>query len=244
MTVFDKSGPVTTGWSPPKDTKLRRRLLYARYLLKRALLIRGSSDLSTLGNVSTVCSWTFCTKGLTRDSIVYSGGVGNDISFEHALVREFGCDVKLFDPSTTALATMSRFENKIPQFSFFTVGLTGRSRKLRLAPPLDAQEGSWYSSEAAGAVEVPCIDLGTLLKQNHDQQIDLLKLDIEGAEYGVLDDILRDRIPVRQILVEFHDGILPGIRLRDSLRVIFRLIARGYRLVAEVGNNHTFIYRS
>src|SRR6266496_4162159 len=92
---FDKSCPVTTGWSPPKDTRFRRRLFYVRHLLKRAFLIRGNSDLCTLGDTSTGCSWTFCPRGLAPDSVVYSGGVGNDISFEHALVKTFGCTINL-----------------------------------------------------------------------------------------------------------------------------------------------------
>lgn len=39
----------------------------------------------------------------------------------------------------------------------------------------------------------------------HHQQIDLLKLDIEGSEYRVLDEILESQIPIHQIVVEFHD---------------------------------------
>src|SRR6266446_8320724 len=131
---------------PPKDTRFRRRLIYVRHLLKRALLIRRGYNLSTLGEISTGCSWTFCPEGLACHSIIYSGGVGNDISFEHALVKNFGCTVNLLDPSPTGLATMGRVENKIPQFRFFPVGLAGHCGKLRLAPPLDAREGSWFST--------------------------------------------------------------------------------------------------
>ena len=35
-------------------------------------------------------------------------------------------------------------------------------------------------------------------------RIDLLKVDIEGAEYTGLQDLIQERIPVTQILIEFH----------------------------------------
>src|SRR5690348_626270 len=93
-------------WAPPPVTKFRRRMLYARHLLVSALFIRRGRQLKTLGQKSTGCSWTFCPDGLGPESIVYSGGVGKDISFEHALVKTFGCAVHLLDPSPTGIATM------------------------------------------------------------------------------------------------------------------------------------------
>src|SRR5216117_15515 len=93
---------------------LRYRLFYGLLLCRRYPLLE-------LGNRATGCSWRFCPNGLTAESIVYSGGVGRDITFEHALVQRFGCSVVLFDPSPTGLQTMSRPENQIPQFRFHPV---------------------------------------------------------------------------------------------------------------------------
>ena len=36
-------------------------------------------------------------------------------------------------------------------------------------------------------------------------KIDVLKMDIEGAEYSVLNQVLNSNIEIGQILVEFHD---------------------------------------
>jgi hypothetical protein len=80
------------------------------------------------------------------------------------------------------------------------------------------------------------------MRQNNHRAVDLLKIDIEGAEYGVVDQILNQSIPVRQIIVEFHDGILPDIRLRQSLRAIVKLLARGYKLIWDTANIHTFLW--
>src|SRR5213075_47075 len=160
-----------------KDTRFRRRMIYVRHLVKKALLTSRGYDLLRLGDKEAGCSWTLCPDGLGSASVVYSGGVGNDISFEHELVKRFGCTVFLFDPSPTGLATMNLPENKIPNFQFQPVGLAGARGTLRLAPPLHAEEGSWYANTTTAAtVEVPVLDLASLLDQNGHRHIDLLKL--------------------------------------------------------------------
>lgn len=220
---------------------LSRHLKNFRHKLFYGALLRRGPRLIELGDRSTGCSWMFCPDGLNDKSAVYSGGVGRDVTFEHALVRRFGCSVVLFDPSPTGLETMALPENKIPLFKFHPVGLAGQCGTLKLAPPLNPAEGSWFKQAAgAGMVEVPCVDLSTLMQRNGHEHVDLLKIDIEGAEYEVIDDLLRRRLPVKQILVEFHHDMLPGIRRNQAIRAIFKLLARGYRLLHQEGNNHTF----
>jgi FkbM family methyltransferase len=222
--------------------KLGPRIRYVRHLLDKVLLLRRGFPLSELGDKSNLCAWTLCPQGLDAQSVVYSAGVGKDITFEHALVERFGCQVTLLDPSPTGLETMNRPENKIPQFKFLPIGLAGRSGTIRLAPPPRAEEGSWFASgDGEGTIEVPCRDLASLLEEHRHPHVDLLKMDIEGAEYGVIDQILQARLPVRQILVEFHDGILSTVGHRHTVRAVVKLVARGYKLISEVGNDHTFI---
>jgi len=213
-----------------------------RYQLFYSLLLKRGCDLVTLGAPDSICKWTICPAGLGRDSIVYSGGLGSDITFEHALVQEFGCDVVLCDPSPTGVKTMTLQQHQIPQFHFFPLALAGHDGKLRLAPPLDPEGDSWFArADAPGALDLPCTNLTSLMKKNRHDHIDLLKLDIEGSEYEVIEDLLVQRIPVGQICVEFHHGILPGIRRSATIRAMLKLVRRGYRLVDQTGANHTFI---
>jgi hypothetical protein len=64
------------------------------------------------------CTWFFDIDGLTKNSIVYSGGVGKDISFELEVVDTFGCNVFLIDPSETGMSTMGKIENHRPSNHF------------------------------------------------------------------------------------------------------------------------------
>jgi FkbM family methyltransferase len=222
---------------------LNQKFRDARYAVFYGLLLNKSYPLQSLGNAANGCSWSFCPTGLDQESVVYSGGVGNDITFEHALVKQFGCKVVLLDPSPTGLATMQRPEHQMPEFQFIPAGLAGQNGVLNLAPPQNAEEGSWYSQPAeASKIQVPCHDLTTVMKRNGHTRIDLLKLDIEGSEYGVIDDILSRRIPIRQICVEYHHPYFPGISLTDTVRSVLRLRMRGYKLLCQEGTNHTFFW--
>lgn len=221
---------------------LVERFKYLRYRIFYGLLLDHSRPLISLGEVSTECRWTFCPEGLSSDSVVYAGGVGNDITFEHEIVKNFGCSVVLFDPSPTGKNTMSLPENQNPKFQFHPVGLAGECGTLQLAPPINEEEGSWFMDSTGGAtVEVPCLNLATLMQRCGHSHIDLLKIDIEGAEYGVLDDLLAHRLSVKQILVEFHHGMLPGYRRSQTIRLIVKMRLAGYRLLVQDGQNHTFV---
>jgi FkbM family methyltransferase len=221
---------------------LVRKFKDLRYRLFYGALLRRNYGLITLGNRDAECSWNFCPDNLNPKSVVYSGGVGRDISFEHGLAEKFGCSITLLDPSPTGRETMALPENQIPQFRFMPVGLAGSCKKLKLAPPKYPEEGSWFKNDGDGnTIEVPCEDLATLMKKNGHHQIDLLKIDIEGAEYEVLYDMLKRRLPVKQVLVEFHHGILPGIKRRESVRAILKMIAGGYKLLDQCGSNHAFL---
>jgi FkbM family methyltransferase len=215
-----------------------------RYRLFYGALLRRNHKIISLGNrdTDTGCAWNLCPAGLNSQSVVYSGGVGRDTSFEHALVQQFGCSVVLMDPSPTGLETMALAANQIPQFKFMPVGLTGSRGTLKLAPPKHPDEGSWFQHAGdENTIEVPCEDLATLMQKNGHQQIDLLKIDIEGAEYAVLDGILAKKLPVKQVLVEFHHDILPDIKRRKTVRAILKMIAAGYKLVDQEGANHSFL---
>jgi FkbM family methyltransferase len=215
---------------------LRYHLFYGALLRRnRKILALGSRDIGG-------SAWNFCPDDLNSQSIVYSGGVGRDTSFEHGLVQTFGCSVILFDPSPTGCETMALAVNRIPHFKFMPVGLAGSCGTLRLAPPMNPEEGSWFKhTDDRNTIEVPCEDLATMMQKNGHRHIDLLKIDIEGAEYEVLDYLLEKRLRVKQVLVEFHHDILPGIRRQKTVRAILKMVAGGYKLLNQEGSNHTFL---
>ena len=54
------------------------------------------------------------------------------------------------------------------------------------------------------SLRFPVIQLSTAMQLQGHSRIDVLKMDIEGAEYAVIEEIVREKISVTQLLVEFH----------------------------------------
>ena len=146
------------------------------------------------------------------NAIVYSLGVGEDISFDLALIERFGLTVYAFDP-TPKVKTWLASQALPHQFLFHDVGIAGFDGEavFYLPPKPDFVSHSivhagQYSQDS---IHVPMIRLATAMRQLGHTRIDVLKMDIEGAEYAVLEDLVRERIPVRQILIEFHHRLSP-----------------------------------
>jgi hypothetical protein len=148
------SSPFIHPLSPPENSRFRRRMFYLRHLLKRSFLIQKDYPLEIFGDLSSGCAYSLCPADLGPKSIVYSGGVGKNVSFEQALVKRFSCSVVLFDPSPIGKATMQLPENQNSRFQFFPVGLAGKCGTLRLAPPFESDGDSWFQN-TKGSLEVP-----------------------------------------------------------------------------------------
>ena len=80
------------------------------------------------------------------------------------------------------------------------------------------------------------------MKENGHSHIDLLKIDIEGSEYDVIDDILKEQIDIVQICVEVHHRF-PGIGTEKTKDMVKKLNANGYYIVAisDTREEYTFV---
>ena len=141
------------------------------------------------------------------DAVVYSLGIGEDVSFDLALIERFGVTVHAFDP-TPKVKTWLTSQTLPKEFRFHDVGIADfdGDTVFYLPPRKDFVSHSIVQARqySQDSIRVPMIRLGTAMKQLGHTRIDVLKMDIEGAEYAVLQDLVAQEIPVGQILVEFH----------------------------------------
>jgi FkbM family methyltransferase len=219
-------------------TKLQERLRkWGRNALD-GLFCSTSPGIKRVGNAGS--GWTVQAGLLKPDSICYCAGVGRDISFELELAHAFGIEVVSLDPSPTGVQTIRECRD-LHNIHFFPLGLSGSCGPVEFALPTNPEEGS-YSCPGVNSklTKFECSDLPTLMKSNGHHKIDLLKMDIEGFEYEVLNQIVGCRIPIRQICVEFHPWIKPHGRFL-TMRAIHKLHRFGYRLIHKKRGDHTFL---
>ena len=128
----------------------------------------------------------------SRQCVVYSFGVHTGWSFDTAIAR-LGCTVHAFDPS------VDHPEDLAPGVHFHAIGLSGEDG-TRTAVPVSRENvrSTWEMRS-----------LSSLAKQLQHAKVDLLKIDIEGAEWDVLEQIAAgslDELSVGQIVAEVHFG--------------------------------------
>lgn len=190
--------------------------------------------------------WCICPRHLGTKSIVYSFGIGDDISFDLALIQKFGVTVHAFDPTPRAAEWLAGRE--VPdRFVVHRIGLAAFDGVATFSPPKDERHVSYSTVPRGGdgAVKAPVRRLSTILVELGHRELDLLKVDIEGGEYEVLADILSSEIPIHQILVEFHHR-WPEIGVRRTREAIASLNARNFWIfdVAPSGEEYSFIRMS
>lgn len=183
---------------------------------------------------------------LNRASVVYSFGIGDDVSFDLGLIRSFSVEVHAFDPTPGSLGWLATQELPLA-FHAHAFGVADRDAMVPFFPPCHTAHVSHTmlsrsSGHPAESREAPVYRLETIMKMLGHTRVDLLKLDIEGEEYAVIRDLVKCDIPVGQICVEFHHRwpeVGPG-RTREAIRL---LNGSGYRIfdVAPTGEEYSFL---
>jgi len=144
---------------------------------------------------------------MDRGAVVYSLGIGEDISFDLSLIQRFGVEVDAFDPTPKVKKWLAA-QSLPPQFHFHATGIAGHDgQESFYVPP----RGDWVSHSVVEArqygrefARFPVMRLSSAMKPQGHSRIDVLKMDIEGAEYAIIEEIVQEKILVTQLLVEFH----------------------------------------
>ncbi|MDA0679968.1 MAG: FkbM family methyltransferase [Proteobacteria bacterium] len=227
----------TPGWQRKK--RFLKRLTGKELRLKVDLVVPTIKD----------GGWWFAPEHLDGDSIVYSLGVGDEINFDLSIISKYGVEVFAFDPTPSSINMLDH--SALPKrFHFHPWAVTAIDGSLKFYPRLKKdgsksnvmftmipEEGTKHD-----VIEVPAYSLKSITEKLGHDRIDLLKMDIEGAEYEVLEGLLGSPVLPTQLLVEFHHRFVEN-GLQRTYDIIDRLRASGYRIfaISEIGREISFI---
>ena len=220
-------------------TQKLRRLKYPLYQLHLHVIgIRHDFNCLTMQVGDPDGGWFVAPKHLERTSIVYSFGVGNNVSFDCDLIKHFGVTVHAFDPTPRCAKWVSS-QQLPPEFAFHDIGIAAFDGTQQFFQPKSKSSYHFtpvkrYASQGNGhakdSVEAPVRRLATIMRELGHDRIDLLKLDIDGGEYDVIDDIIESGIRPRQLLVEFHH-MFSTIPMKKTLGAVHALRNAGYGIL-------------
>ena len=164
--------------------------LFLKRVLGRELWLRRDIRLAT----QETADWNYIGERLGPESVVYSLGVGDSIDFDMALIRQFGLTVYAFDPTPYAMQWLQK-QDLPANFVFNPWAASVSDGLLRLYRRVNrrgrAAEVMWTADESAGDsddyLDAPAYTLRTMMQKLGHERIDLLKMDVEGAEFLILD---------------------------------------------------------
>lgn len=139
----------------------------------------------------------FCVSDLTEKSsddkcLIYSFGINGSTEWEEKMHEEFGCEVFAFDPTSKLPRDVA------PGVTFHEIGLQGDE--------VDVSKTHSHQYDALDASKL--LTLGEIIDQmgHTGRKIDVLRLDCEGCEWGVLKQLAcsGESELVEQLMVEMH----------------------------------------
>lgn len=204
--------------------------------LKAYLRPREGSDLVRLG--SDHGGW-WLPQGVARPgAVAYLGGAGEDITLDLEL-HERGCLVRTIDPTPRAIAYVQSVAPASDRFQFLPVGLWDVEDTIEFFAPSQPQFVSHsavnlFDTEPAFTAFVKPVH--QIMSEVGDDHVDILKLDIEGAEHRTLEALVANGPLPEALCVEF-DQPQPLRRIVDRVR---KLRAAGYELRKIEDWNYTF----
>lgn len=227
-------------------TYLRNLRRLVRVLLGQEVRVQIELPWPTEFHGSVNGGWAILADSLRTESIVYSFGIGEDASFDLSLIKKYGCQVFGFDPTPKSIAWVSR-EVRDERFQFKALAIGKENGVLHLFYPSNPDHVSSSVAPSDRTSEkffaAPCQTLATTMRQLGHAGVQVLKMDIEGAEYVVLEQAAGEGAlgKVEQLLVEFHHW-MPPFNLTDTQKALHLLALAGLRVAWVSASGHEILF--
>jgi len=222
------------------------RRMFKGFLKKDILLFPDCRiDFELLG--TDYGSWPVINSIIQDAVVIYSFGIGDDISWDLAIIEKFKVKVHAFDPTSKCKLWLNSIE--LPHdFVYHDIGLSDHNGFQEFVPPDNEKHVSFSivkkdSEKKSEMFKVSSLD--QIMKCLGHQVINVLKMDIEGAEYNVLNDMMTKNIFPCVLMVEFHHRFVE-VGMQKTIDTVSTLKTNGYCIfyVSPNGEEIGFIQKS
>jgi FkbM family methyltransferase len=198
---------------------------------RRVLAVQPGEPLIDVGDLG-YGGQTLPDRDLAPDSVCYLIGVGEDISFDLALVARYGVTVHCFDPVPRASRFVARAAAHEPRVVFHPWAVWSRDEELTFHEPFRpgyVSQSAVNLHGTAASFTAPGRSAASIMRELGHERLDLVKVSAEGAEYVILETLLDPGLRPGTVCAEFS---LPADVDRMAA-LARRFTAMGYRLVSR-----------
>lgn len=185
---------------------------------------------------------------LNNKSIIIDVGTGNNADLSQGLIKKYSLKSYGFDPTNKHYSLLKEVEKESNgNFIFNNFALSDKSGEIEFNESIDNVSGS-FSSDHINIKKnnvkkylVKTITLEDIFSMLSIKKIDLIKIDIEGEEYNLINSLkkeLTDKID--QFIVEFHHHCIDKYSILDNLKAIKKMESLGFNYYSDDAINYLF----
>jgi FkbM family methyltransferase len=153
---------------------------------------------------------------LNQDSVYVDVGayIGD---FAKKIHDKFGCKIYCFEPVNKYFQQISKTFDGISNAEYYNIGLGNQNQNMDINIEGDASSLHKSGNQTETIIIRNIVDVFRKLSISN---IDLIKINIEGAEYDLLDHSIETGLTnnIKNIQVQFHDFFPDSTERRNSIR--------------------------
>ena len=185
---------------------------------------------------------------LNTDSITVDVGCGYEADFSVAMINRYNLKSFGIDPTKKHEEKLGQVESTYQgRFKHLKYAISNVQGKTTFRESVEHESGSMLKDhvnvmhDTIIEYKVESITLKQIPEKVGAATIDILKLDIEGVEYELLDQVNSDDLSAfNQLFVEFHHRSIQRFSRKDTKNIIKKICTHGYKSITLDGDNYLF----
>ena len=187
---------------------------------------------------------------LDSSSLVVDVGCGREAEFALYFLKTHGCRAIAVDPTEKHAPHLKSLESQWRgRLAYYNRAVAAVDGTIDFYESLENESGSVLpahtnvQNDQVRGYSVEASSLSGLLEHAGEGDADLLKLDLEGAEYELLDVVGKEELShFRQLFVEFHHHCVADRSEAETNRLVSRLQSMGLRSITLDDHNYLFYW--